>query len=93
MREDIHYDDGTYAASGEYEGHVRHCHQQGERGVSHDTPWLGFQGLQEIFLSQVCYYRCISQTFSYVLTFSDIVHCRYKSIHHQGVSGCEHVGS
>jgi hypothetical protein len=50
MREDICYDDGMCAVSGAYERRARHCQKQGERGVSHDTPWLGFPGLQGIFL-------------------------------------------
>jgi hypothetical protein len=39
------------------------------------------------------FYATITVTSSYVLTCSDIVHGRYKSIRHQGATRCEHVGS
>jgi hypothetical protein len=39
------------------------------------------------------FYTTIMTTFSYILTCSGTVHGRYKSIHHQGESSCEHVHS
>jgi hypothetical protein len=32
MREDTHYEDATYASSGEYEEQVRHCQKQDREG-------------------------------------------------------------
>jgi hypothetical protein len=71
---------------------VRHCKKQGERGVSHDMPWLGFPGLWGFSFHECAtthmFYTTITTTFSCVLMCPDIAHGGYKSIHHQGASRC-----
>jgi hypothetical protein len=88
MREDVRYDDGMCAVSGEYEGQARRYWKKEDRGVSCD--WLRFSDLWGTFVTSDMVYTTVT-TFSHVVTCSDIVRGRYKSIHHQGAS-CELVG-
>jgi hypothetical protein len=87
MREDICYDGGTCAASGEYEGQAEHLWKQGERGGFHMTccgwdSWVcGEFSFHECATADM-YYITATVTFSCVLTYSEIVHGGYKSIHH-----------